>query len=504
MMIPRERFYALRDSRTTTYSGTSDYRDARVVVSVDDAEAETASGQIGFLTAANLLARWCRSARFVAPKIELHPRARPLVEGDPLLGEAAAAIAAAADPYGDFGVGSAGRDVVDWHLHIGARNPAAASRILGRGWLALAGGAVQELPEGDGDAVLGAVLAACVGTAHAFRAAIGHPRALGDLRLSLWNLRGAAAAVDGPKNIEGDLARVHLIGCGAVGSAMAYLLPLARLRASGGVVSVDGDRVDVTNLNRAPLFSFADVGKPKVQVVSSYLRRNGFDVEECEKWFDEAVDSGQVFAPRPDVVIPAANDRGVRHSIQSQVPPLQVYGTTGRNWDAFLGRHIPLQEDCLACRFPAPVVFDEPPLACATAPIRAPGDSHAESVDAALPFLSTAAAVLGVAELVKATLEGFPRNPNFACLDFGGDLSDFVRAQRRETARCHCTQQRRVWLELNGRSRFAALTTTASAAQIANAAQPGVELTAPANQHRCSSAARAVDLHALRGFRAAG
>jgi hypothetical protein len=23
--------------------------------------------------------------------------------------------------------------------------------------------------------------------------------------------------------------------------------------------------------------------------------------------------------------------------------PLQIYGTTGKNWDAFLGRHIPLK-----------------------------------------------------------------------------------------------------------------------------------------------------------------
>lgn len=461
-MLSREEFYAQRDSRTTQYTGSSDYRDLRVAVSIDAAEANTVSGQITFLTIANLLARWCRNARFIAPSIELHPRVRSLLDGNPGLDEGAAVIAAGADPFGDFGVGVTGwRE--DFQIHVGVRPSGERWRVLGRGWLALAGDAVQQRAEKDGDAVFGAVLAACVGTAQAFRIATGHRR-LNDIQLSLWNLRGAASALDGPSFSAGDLGRVHLVGCGAVGSAIAYLLPLARLSASGGLALVDGDDVDVSNLNRSPLFRYKDVAKPKVSVVSSYLRRNGLGVHEHEKWYDEAVASGDLWAIRPDVVIPAANDRGVRHTIQGQVPPLQVYGTTGRNWDAFLGRHIPLQEDCLACRFPLPQPPGELPFRCSEAPITSPAVLESDSIDAALPFLSTTAAVLATAELAKATFADFPVNPNFAYLDFRSDLTDFVPAQRKARASCRCAQQQRVWAALNGRSRFATLSGSASAA----------------------------------------
>jgi molybdopterin/thiamine biosynthesis adenylyltransferase len=224
---------------------------------------------------------------------------------------------------------------------------------------------------------------------------------------------------------------------------------------------VDRDRVDDSSLNRSPLFTVRDVGNNKAVVTAAHLLRNGLAAEPHGEWFDEAVYGGHMFRDRPDLVIPTANDRDVRCSIQDQVPPLQIYGTTGRNWDAFLGRHIPLREDCLACRFPRPTRRGEPPLICATASIPVPSQTEAKPMDAALPFLSTAAGLLAVAELLKATLDRYPASPNFACLDFLGDLSDFVSDERRPVGSCQCASQSRIWLALNGKSRFASLSTAA-------------------------------------------
>jgi len=448
-----ESFYAARDSRTTPCAGQEDYRYARVVLSIDEAEANILSGQVSFLIAANLLSRWCRHIRFVAPSVSLLPRAATrLAQGGGNLGEAATRIAQGADPYGDFGVGTPPW-AVDHHLHVGRQAASHAYPILGRGWLALGGEVVKQAVARDGAVVLGAVLAACVGTAQVFRAALGHRHPFGSVRLSLWNLRGAEAAVDGPDIASDELGLVHLIGCGAVGSTIAYLVPLAGLTGSFGLA--DADLVDESNLNRSPLFMALDVGQPKVKITAAYLRRHGLIAHAHEEWFDAALRAGHLFQARPDVVIPTANDHDVRYSIQNQAPPLQVYGTTGRNWDAFLGRHIPLQEDCLACRFPRARMEGEAPLVCSTARIPAPARTDGGAADAALPFLSTAAALLAVAELVKATLEGYPMNPNFACLDFRGNLGDFVLDQRLPRATCACASQRRVWPVLNGRSRFA-------------------------------------------------
>jgi molybdopterin/thiamine biosynthesis adenylyltransferase len=456
----REEFYESRDSRTTHSAQTSTFSQARAVLSIDSAAAATLSGQTTFLIATNLIARWCRSLWLVAPSVELHPRSRGLSPGSTYLDEGSLAIARAADPYGDFVLGVRHRTGA-LHLHIGSKGPDSAFPVAGFGWLALGGPAVCGSAAGSRETALGAVLAACIGAAHLFRSALGQGDLPNEIRLSLWNLRGGALALNGPDVEGGDLGLTYLIGCGAVGSAIAYLIPLAQIQ--GKFILVDRDTVDYSNLNRSPLFEARDVGSNKAVVTTEYLLRRGLVAEPCVEWFDEAVRAGHVFRARPDLVIPTANDRGVRHSIQAQVPPLQIYGTTGRNWDAFLGRHIPLREDCLACRFPRPPAEGEPPLACSTAPIsELPQTQERPLMDAALPFLSTAAGLLAVAELLKSTTIEYPAGPNFACLDFQGDLSDFVLDERRPASSCQCAAQSRIWPTLNGKSRFSSLSTAVS------------------------------------------
>ena len=446
-------FYADRNSRTNVVSGQSDYTRARIALSIGHGEAESPSGQVTFLLAANLLARWCRCVRLIAPRgALLHPHVESVLAPQAgTVADGGLQIAHAADPYGDFAPAATPASA-DYHLHVAGDVPLGAYPIAGRGWLALCGDAVGPPRQGDDSVLIGAVLAACVGSAQAFRAVLGLPL-LGPVRLSLWNLRGGTAAMDGPRFGRADLGHVYLIGCGAVGSTIAYLLPLIRLT---GILSlVDRDLVDASNLNRAPLFTFADISRQKTEVAAAHLRRAGIVVHEYPEWFDDAVAAGRIFNSRPDLVVPTANDRGVRHAIQHQVPPLQIYGTTGRNWDAFLGRHIPLKEDCIACRFPAPRPEAEPPLACATGRIPAPMPESNEAADAALPFLSTAAAALAVAELMKAALDSYPANPNFACLDLRGNMNDVLVYQRPPDPTCTCAAQRTVWSRLNGRSRFA-------------------------------------------------
>ena len=62
---------------------------------------------------------------------------------------------------------------------------------------------------------------------------------------------------------------------------------------------------------------------------------------------------------------------------------------------------------------------------------------------------------MAVSELVKATLFGYPRNANFACLDFRGPLNDFMTIQCNASAECICRTQQGVWQRLNGGTRFA-------------------------------------------------
>jgi hypothetical protein len=445
-------FYRLRDDRTNVCVGAAPYASKKVAISIDAAAARTLAGQVAFVLAINLTSRWCRTLRVIAPPEGVHERLTFIAPGVASVGDLALTIAQAADPFGDFRFGPPD-DETSLCLHVGATPSIAdAFRIGARGWTALCSDEVHDdalaLTDGAGG-VIAASLAACIGVGCVFRRAIGDLSVPSSVRLSAWNLRGGLAASDGPTSIETDVGRLLLVGAGAVGSAIAWLLPLAGVRAD--VTVVDRDLVEVSNLNRSPLFSFADVALAKVKQTAEYLRRAGLNADAVPAWFDEAVEAQQIFAVRPDVVVPAANEREVRQLVQHAVPPLQVYGTTGGNWQAFLGRHIPLVEDCLACRFP-PQRSDQPALACATGNIDAP--EAAQPRDAALPFLSAAAAVFAVAELLKLR-NGPPANPNFAVLDFRGPLQDFFIEQRPARDDCFCRTQRPVWHKLNAGTLFA-------------------------------------------------
>jgi hypothetical protein len=452
--LTADEFYAERDDRTDRCVDSPAYQQAQLSVVLDPWYAETLAGQVAILIIANLCARWCRNVRFSVPRVMVHPRVRSLVIGEPqgVLEDAVVSTAQATDPFGTFDIDPPSSDAV--HLHVGGGTGVNELSVRGAGWLALAGRHLGTVPEHDTANPFGAILAACVGSALMFRLALRDHRVPETVRLSLWNLRGGANAWDGPSAASVEFGHAYLIGCGAVGSAISYLLPVAHLR--GEITLVDGDRVEVSNLNRSPLFTLRRVEEPKVAVVSEFLGAAGYTTTAVPAWFDEALRDRDLFAKRPDLVIPVANERHVRRLVAHQLPPLQVYGTTGQDWNAFLGRHVPLLDDCLACRFPADQV---PPTACATGRVdregEGPGDGRAS--DAALPFLPTAAAAFAVAELAKLATIGRPEGANFACLDFRGDFADFITEQRFPTAGCSCANQRDAWTRINRGTRFAPL-----------------------------------------------
>ena len=176
------------------------------------------------------------------------------------------------------------------------------------------------------------------------------------------------------------------VGVGSVGSCALFFLTMIT-RAMQAVL-VDPDRIQIENVRRSALFSWKDAldEKPKVTAATEWLSSAGVGrIDTHEKWLHQLPDLWRRRKiGKPDVLISAANERNVRSEIESAFPPLQVYGTTGRNMQATLFRHIPVIEACSLCiptGRPTPL-----PTLCATGRPELTAEDTVED-DVAIPFL---------------------------------------------------------------------------------------------------------------------
>jgi hypothetical protein len=235
----------------------------------------------------------------------------------------------------------------------------------------------------------GAFLAAVLGANLAIHRVLGQTE-LQPGTFSLWDYSRAGGR-QGPASTESiDLGRVLQVGAGAVGSALDYFLAMAGFAGSWWII--DGDDVDVTNLNRQMLFVAKDAGFPDgVPANKAELagKRLGGIVDYSGQWFG---DDPEVVERQYDVILALANDRGVRQFLQGRQPTVLLHATTSPNWQAQLHRHVAGRDDCIACRLPpAPPAF-----VCSTEEIETPGG---QSFDAAIPPLSALAGLLLVSRV---------------------------------------------------------------------------------------------------------
>lgn len=243
----------------------------------------------------------------------------------------------------------------------------------------------------DASTAWGAALAAMRAANHLFRLAIGlEPPAFETL--SLWTLEPTRAGT-GPSD-PGPVAigSVWLIGAGGVGSSLAWWAH--HLGAAGPWTIIDHERVEDTNLNRClGMFSrhlTSDDGEParKSDIAAALIPGARSFPNSWDAW--AATDA----AP-PDVIIPAANDYGVRGHLATYSHPMAITGATSPNWTADLHLYRAGVDGCIDCRHPN---TGEPAFACSTASVPASDDG---STDASLSFLSGTAALLCAAALLR-------------------------------------------------------------------------------------------------------
>lgn len=388
-------------SRTNAYAGIGRLN-TPIVVSFG-AAADTRPGHLLLLSLINQLARAHLKIAIVGD-LSSSLLSPSLVRGSSL-GDACTQLARAINPHIQFEVFP---DPPNTDFCIGLGVGARAETRLGyQGWHAHVDG--ESCPTADDDgSLIGAAFSSVLGASIAFRRSLSLPTALKGT-YSLWEY-GANRMSPGPVVPSAiNVGRVLQVGAGASGAGLDTWL--RAFDVGGHWTVVDGDVVDLSNLNRQLMYVASDAGYPTGPV------RNKSDLIEERLGSPFMSVPIKYTADHPalagefDLVLALANEDGVRSALQSRAVTVLLHATTTPNWTTIAHRHVADVDDCIVCRLPA----DDPAFRCSTAQI----DDDGTSTDASLPFLAAASGLLLLRDIVALQTGHLLDHPsNFAALSF--------------------------------------------------------------------------------------
>ncbi len=107
-------------------------------------------------------------------------------------------------------------------------------------------------------------------------------------------------------------SKVLVIGCGGLGSPLLLYLAAAGV---GQLTIVDGDRVELTNLQRQIVYTERDIGQPKAFSAQQRLKalNSGINIEVVDQVF--TIDTGEVLVKDHDLIIDCTDNFATRYQI---------------------------------------------------------------------------------------------------------------------------------------------------------------------------------------------
>ena len=349
--LSKEEWYQSRDNRTNILSVDQSYQKSKIGIKVDPQVSSSFSIQLMTLVSCNIISRWCRNVTLDLPDCQtILPN-----QSEPSFHSLLLDIMRSNDPYGTFEIKDSFGDC-DQILEIGNISSHHAENVWihGDGWISGGGTGDNAFSYTQNDNPLGPSFASCLGSSILFQRAINENEKFYPSWHDLFTLRHDQTysnfqTREFPKIL--DLGIVHQLGCGAVGSSLDYLISFTR--AKGKFVLIDSDAVDYSNCNRSLSFSAYDavVKSSKTDICKNVLLVSGLDVEShplkyadfTSKYTDKLLDV--------DLILCLANEDNIWSSIQVQLPPITLHATTTPSWGVNFGRHIPISEWCILCRF---------------------------------------------------------------------------------------------------------------------------------------------------------
>ena len=166
-------------------------------------------------------------------------------------------------------------------------------------------------------------------------------------------------------------AHALVIGAGGLGSPVALYLATAGV---GTVTIVDGDTVDLTNLQRQIAHNLARVGQPKASSAAQTVHAINPDVHVNA--LDERADATRLDAlvAAADVVIDCSDNFATRHAVNAacvaHAKPLVSGAAIGFDGQLSVYDTRDATRPCYACLFPTDAVFEE--VQCSTMGVFAP------------------------------------------------------------------------------------------------------------------------------------
>ena len=391
-------------NRVLRYPDAQPLPEGRAVhIRVDHEYAATYAGQAAAITAASLFSRMTKSVAVDVPALPVHPLL-------PWSGSALDTIVietmSGAHPYGRYKQ----RPSMPGDLRVSIGPSGDGLVVHGSGWGAYCGSEPSPLLCSDEANPFGAAFAVIAAAA---RLQLDpHAGGFEPSMVDTYLWRAGFPSPETPKILPGfKIGELWCVGAGSVGSCSLFFLTLAT--RDFHAVLVDCDKVKVENVTRSAPYSWKDAlaENPKVEAACRWLQQAGVQqVEPHLAWLDDILERWVERAPgTPDILISTANERNVRAMIENGYPPLQVYATTGRNWQATLLRHVPMKDPCSLCVPGGTTIFA--PTLCATGAVPQV-DGSGNGDDVALPFLSYGAGLMTAAEISKLSVTGRPSTPN--------------------------------------------------------------------------------------------
>lgn len=440
----REDWLKDRNDRSMRYAGRVLDPKKWICIKTSQAYAETYAGQVATLVAANLLGRMSPSVALDVPDVHI---VAPLPWAGANLRETAQRILRGCDP--ECGAEIRTRLATDRCLYLGNRG--VGEVVHGVGWNTYVGPGPSPLSDSDNKIPIGPAFAVVTAVAQLFQAATGAALKVTAFDTLHWKneieLNGSSQLPEA----DTEFGNIWVAGAGSVGTAVLYFLTLFSRNFEAHLF--DHDKVKIHNLDRSPIFMNSDVGAYKAKTTAAYLKSIGVSsvdatpsaLHEAEPWSKRQQGS-------PDILVSAANEFNVRHQIEGALPPIQIYGTTGKDWQVTLLRHIPFVDDCSRCVFDKNEETAE--MKCATGRVATASGAR---IDAALPFLSFAAGLMAAAEILKLQMDGYPFNGNRAFLNTW-ETPNLTTTMANPKAECQCvTRSKNAHRQMIAGTRYACL-----------------------------------------------